>query len=72
MRHGSHHGPVIADVLLLWLMAYLGLLAAVGFVLYLVRSATDRPWSNRTLLRASSFIAFVVATGFWLVLALTE
>ena len=72
MHHGVHHGPVIGDVLLLWLMAYLGLLAAAGFVLFLIRGAAERPWSNRTLLRASSFFAFVVATAFWLILALTD
>jgi hypothetical protein len=63
---------VITDVLLRWLMAYLGLLAAVGFGLYVARGAWRRDWSNRTLLRASSLVAFVVATVFWLVLALAE
>lgn len=68
----AHHGPVIADVLLRWLMAYLGLMAVVGFGLYVVRGAWRRDWSNRTLLRVSSLVAFVAATVFWLVLALAE
>ena len=63
---------MIVDVLLRWLMAYVGLLAAVGFGLYVVRGAWRRDWSNRMLLRASSSVAFVSATVFWLVLALAE
>ena len=63
---------MITEVLLLWLVAYVGLLAAVGFVLFVLRGATRKRWTNLALLRASSFTAFVIATGFWLVLALAE
>ncbi len=62
----------MAQTLLLWLLAYLGLLAAVGFVLYLARESTGRRWTNRTLLRTSSLVAFGAATVFWLVLAVAE
>jgi len=63
---------VIGQVLLLWLIAYLGLLAAVGFVLYVIRGAARWDWSNSALLRTSSFVAFFLATLFWLVLALLD
>ncbi len=63
----GHDRGVIAQTLLVWLVAYLGLLAAVGFVLYVFRGFSDRPWSNRALLRGASAVAFVLATLMWIV-----
>ena len=62
----------MTEVLLLWLVLYVSLLAAVGFVLYLWRSATRRRLSDATLLRVASTVAFVLALTAWIVLLLVE
>jgi hypothetical protein len=57
---------VVTEALLLWLVAYAGLLAVAGFLLFVVRGFSGREWSNRALLRASSAVAFVLAAAVWL------
>ena len=58
----------MSGVLGTWLLLYVGLFALIGFVLLIVRTATDRGWSNRTLLRAASAVAFIGALVVWLLL----
>lgn len=60
------------QALLLWLVAYAGLLATCGFVLFVARGFTGRRWSNAAILRASSLVAFLLATGLWLLLAVVR
>jgi len=61
---------VVAQALLLWLVVYAGLFALAGFVLFMVRGASGRAWSNTFLLRASSGAAFLLSALLWLVLLL--
>lgn len=56
----------MTQALLAWLVLYVGLLAVAGFILFVVRSATERHWANRGLLRAASMIAFVGSGALWL------
>jgi hypothetical protein len=62
----------MTEVLLVWLVLYAGLLAAVGFVLVLGRSFTGRPRSTAALLRTASTIAFVLALTLWVGLLIIE
>ena len=66
----DHHQVVMTDALLLWLVVYVGLLAIAGFLIFIVRGASGREWSNRAVLRASSGIALVISAFFWLLLML--
>jgi len=61
---------MIAEALLLWLVAYAGLFAAAGFLLFIIRGLAGRQWSNRALLRTSSGIAFMLSVIFWLLVML--
>ena len=61
---------VVTQALWLWLVAYAGLLAVTGFLLFVIRGFGGRDWSNRAILRASSGIAFVLAVVFWLLVML--
>lgn len=67
----GHHGGM-AEPLLIWLVLYAALFAAVGFVLMIGRAATGRLRSNVVLLRTASLAAFVLALAVWLVLLLVE
>ena len=62
----------MTEVLLVWLVLYAGLLAAVGFVLVLVRGFTGRPRSTVALLRTASTVAFVLALTLWLGLLILD
>lgn len=55
----------MAEPLLIWLVLYVALLAAVGFVLMTGRAATGRPRSDAALLRTASMAAFVLALAVW-------
>jgi hypothetical protein len=58
------------QVLLLWLVAYTGILAACGFILVVARGFSGRAWSNGAILRTSSLTAFVLTTALWVLLLL--
>lgn len=58
------------QALLLWLVAYAGILAACGFFLVVARGVGRRTWSNGAILRASSLTAFVLTTALWVLLLL--
>ena len=60
----------VAQALLIWFVLYAGLLGAVGFVLYVARGFTRRHYSNASLLRLASTVAFVLALVVWLLLLL--
>jgi hypothetical protein len=60
-------GPVVAQALLLWLVVYVGFLAVAAFVILVVRGFGGRAWSYRSVLRASSAIAFVLSAIVWVV-----
>lgn len=62
----------MTEVLLVWLVLYVGLLAAVGFVLALARSLTGRPRSSVALLRTASTVAFVLALTLWVGLLIID
>jgi hypothetical protein len=59
------------QTLLVWLVLYASLFAASGFVLMVARGFTQRRWSNRAVLRASSGFAFVAAAAIWLLVILS-
>lgn len=63
---------MVVDALLLWLVVYVGILAATGFILFVVRGFSGRRWSSWTLLRTASTIAFVSAFALWLVVVLAD
>ncbi len=60
----------IGQALLIWVVLYAGLLGAVGFVLYVARGFARQRYSNVTLLRLASIVAFVLALVVWLLLLL--
>ena len=62
----------IPEVLLVWVLLYACLLAAVGFLLVLVRGFTGRPRSTVALLRTASTVAFVLALTLWLGLLILD
>jgi len=68
----GHDERVISQALLLWLVVYAGLLASIGFVLYIARGFSGRQWSNRAMLRTSSGLAFVLSAAIWLVVMLAD
>lgn len=61
-----HHGRVMAQALLLWLVVYVGLFALAGFLIFIIRGFSGRDWSYRSVLRASSGLAFVISAVLWL------
>jgi hypothetical protein len=67
-----HDDAEMVQALLIWLVMYAGLFAAVGFVLYVSRGYSSWPRSNASLLRLASTIAFVLALVIWLALLLVE
>jgi len=66
-----HHGPVMAQALLLWLVVYVGLFALAGFLIFIIRGFSGREWSYRSVLRASSSLAFVLSAVLWLAIVFT-
>jgi hypothetical protein len=64
--HGRGIMDSMAEPLLIWLVLYTALLAAVGFVLMIGRAATGWPGSHAALLRTASMAAFVLALAVWL------
>lgn len=62
----------MAEALLTWLVLYVGLLAAVGFVLFVARGFTGRPRSDVALLRIASTAAFVLALTLWVILLILD
>jgi hypothetical protein len=66
------HGAVVTQALLTWLVTYVSFLAVVGFILYVARGFSDRPWTNSAILRTSSSLAFVGAIVLWVLLVLVD
>ena len=62
----------MTEVLLVWLVLYAGLLAAVGFVLVIVRGFTGRPRTAVALLRTATTVAFVLALTLWIGLLIID
>ena len=62
----------MTQALLLWLVLYVGLLAAIGFVLFVGRGFSGRQLSNVTLLRVASTLAFVLALAMWVALLILD
>lgn len=56
----------MTGALLGWLVLYASLFALSGFSLYVLRSFTQRGWSNRAIARGSSIIAFFASSAIWL------
>jgi hypothetical protein len=56
---------VTAATLASFLVIYVGFLALIGFVAFILRGVVRLPVSNRTLLRLSSAAAFVLAFVLW-------
>lgn len=63
---------MVVDALLLWLVVYVGILAAAGFILFVVRGFSGRHWSSWALLRTASTIAFASAFVLWLAVVLAD
>jgi hypothetical protein len=61
----------MAQALLLWLVVYVGLFALAGFFILIIRGFSGREWSYRSILRASSGLAFVLSAILWLVIMFT-
>ena len=63
---------MLTQALLLWLVLYAGLFGAVGFVLYVARGFTRRRYSNVTLLRTASMVAFMLALTVWVLILVLD
>ena len=61
---------MVQQALLIWLLLYIVLFAIGGFAGVVLRGFLEREWSNRTVLRASSGLAFVGAFAIWVLIAL--
>jgi hypothetical protein len=67
-----HDGGVVTQALLMWLVIYVSFFAVAGFVLYLARAFSGRPWGNGVILRMGSLVAFLGATAFWVLLVIVD
>jgi len=59
---------VATQSLLVWIVLYASLFAVSGFIAVILRGATGREWSNRTILRVCSGISFIASATIWLLL----
>ena len=65
VRVACDDSRVTAATLASFLVIYVGLLALIGFVAFILRGVVRPSVSNRTLLRVSSAGAFVLAFVLW-------
>ena len=63
---------MVTQALLMWLVIYVSFFALAGFVLYLAREFSGRPWANEAILRMASLVAFLGATAFWVLLVIVD